>query len=146
MLAACKPLILLGFARSFNDTPTTAKSIDTLERKVYQMANIKENKKNGKTVSYRSTTCFERAVHGGNDKPTTVAFYQHMANTITDYFSGAILQEISVPFSTCFTQCICCVLLVFRNPKENKSIIPNNDTLSCLIQASNVLGPIKAIP
>ena len=134
------------------------------------MASIRENRKNGKTVSYRFTTCLERdicgkqirryltwtppegltaakakkaaeraadaweqeikaeyqkqkeqgsayrlppeqrhddftafvneiwlplQVRGGNDKPTTVAFYQHMAKTITDYFKGAVLQEIS---------------------------------------------------
>lgn len=133
------------------------------------MATIKENKKNGKTVSYRFTVCLERdiwgkqireyttwkpdegltpskarkaaeraadaweqevraeyqkkkalgqaytipaekrrddftafvndtwlplQVCGGNDKPTTVAFYQHMAKYITDYFQGAVLQEI----------------------------------------------------
>lgn len=133
------------------------------------MATIRENKKNGKTVSYRFTVCLERdirgkqireyttwkpdegltplkarkaaeraadaweqevraeyqkkkalgqaytipaekrrddftafvndtwlplQVRGGNDKPTTVAFYQYMARTITDYFQGAVLQEI----------------------------------------------------
>lgn len=134
------------------------------------MASIRENQKNGKTVSYRFTVCLDRDVRGkqirryttwtppdgltpakekkaaehaadaweqevkaeyqkekeqgcayrlppeqrhddftafvnetwlplqvrsGNDKPTTVAFYQHMANTITNYFDGAVLQEIS---------------------------------------------------
>ena len=133
------------------------------------MATIRENKKNGKTVSYRFTVCLERdirgkqireyttwkpddgltpakakkaaeraadaweqevraeyqkkkalgqaytipaekrrddfaafvndvwlplQVRGGNDKPTTIAFYQHNARTITDYFQGAVLQEI----------------------------------------------------
>lgn len=33
-------------------------------------------------------------IQSGNHKPTSVAFYQYMAKTITDYFSGAILQEI----------------------------------------------------
>jgi len=137
------------------------------------MANIRENQKSGKTVSYRFTTCLERnicgkqirryttwtppdglspakerraaeraadaweqeikaeyqkqkeaealgkaytlppdkrkddfvsfvneiwlplQVRGGNDKPTTIAFYQHMANYITAYFDGAVLQQIS---------------------------------------------------
>lgn len=134
------------------------------------MANIRENKKNGKTVSYRFTICLERDIRGkqirqyitwtpekgltpakarkaaeraadaweqevraeyqkkkalgqayrlppdkrrddftafindtwfplqvcgGNDKPTTIAFYQHMTKYITDYFQGAVLQEIS---------------------------------------------------
>ena len=134
------------------------------------MATIRENKKNGKTVSYRFTVCLERDIRGkqirqyttwtpeegltpakakkaaeraadaweqevraeyqkkkalgqayrlppdkrrddftafindtwlplqvcgGNDKPTTIAFYQHMAKYITDSFQGAVLQEIS---------------------------------------------------
>lgn len=134
------------------------------------MASIRENQKNGKTISYRFIVCLERDVRGkqirrystwvppegltpakarkaaeraadeweqavkaeyqkekeqgnayrlppeqrhddftafinevwlplqvrnGNDKPTTIVFYQHMANTIINYFDGAILQEIS---------------------------------------------------
>ena len=137
------------------------------------MANIRENQKNGKTVSYRFIACMERdicgkqirryttwtppqglspskerkaaeraadiweqetkaeyqkqkeaeelgkaytlppdkrkddfvsfvndiwlplQVRGGNNKPTTVAFYQHMVNIITTYFNGAVLQQIS---------------------------------------------------
>ena len=37
-----------------------AKIIDLPERKVYQMANIRENKKGGKTVSYRFTVYLEK--------------------------------------------------------------------------------------
>ena len=35
-------------------------TIDTLERKVYQMANIRENKRDGKLISYRFTVCLGR--------------------------------------------------------------------------------------
>lgn len=137
------------------------------------MANIRENKKNGKTVSFRFTACLERdaqgkqvrryttweipdgltpararkaaeraadaweeeiraeyqkekeakaqgraymlppekrhddfigfvrdiwlplEVCGGDSKPTTIAFYQHMIKPITEYFQSSILQEIS---------------------------------------------------
>ena len=146
------------------------KSLDTPERKVLSMATIRENKKNGKTVSYRFIVCLgrdaqkkqirrfmtwtppegltpakakkaaERAaddweqevraeyqkekelgdayrlppekrhddfvafvnemwlplqIRGGDAKPSTVAFYEFMAKPITDYFNGAVLQEIS---------------------------------------------------
>ena len=40
------------------------KSIDTSERTVYQMANIRENQKNEKTVSYRFISCLGRDIHG----------------------------------------------------------------------------------
>lgn len=33
-------------------------------------------------------------VRSGSMKPTTVSYYQFMAQTITDYFNGAVLQEI----------------------------------------------------
>lgn len=33
-------------------------------------------------------------VRSGSLKPTTVTYYQHMAQTITGYFNGAVLQEI----------------------------------------------------
>ncbi len=34
-------------------------------------------------------------IHGGNRKASTAAFYEHMVKHITDYFKGAVLQEIS---------------------------------------------------
>ena len=34
-------------------------------------------------------------IRGGDAKPSTVAFYEFMAKPITDYFNGAVLQEIS---------------------------------------------------
>lgn len=34
-------------------------------------------------------------IRGGNAKPSTVAFYEYMAKPITEYFQGAVLQEIS---------------------------------------------------
>lgn len=39
---------------------TGCKTIDTPERKVYQMANIRENKREGKIISYRFTVCLGR--------------------------------------------------------------------------------------
>lgn len=34
-------------------------------------------------------------VYGGDSKPTSVAFYQHMTKPITEYFQDSVLQEIS---------------------------------------------------
>ena len=34
-------------------------------------------------------------IRGGDVKPSTVAFYEYMSKPITQYFSGAALQEIS---------------------------------------------------
>lgn len=34
-------------------------------------------------------------IRGGNAKPSTVAFYEYMSKPITEYFQGAVLQEIS---------------------------------------------------
>lgn len=134
------------------------------------MANLRENKKNGKIISYRFTVCLERdkhgkqvrkyttwtppdglpptkarraaeraaedweeevraeyqkekaqgsayrlppekrhddfvefiervwlplEVYGGNRKPTTAVFYEHIAKHITEYFNGMVLQDIS---------------------------------------------------
>lgn len=149
------------------------KSLDTPERKVSIMANVREKRKNGKVVSYQFTACLERDVRdkqirryttwippvgltpskakkaaeraadaweqairaeyqkqkdalaqgrvyslppemrhdgfvdfienvwfpleikSGNRKPSTVAFYQNVTKHITNYFAGAVLQEIS---------------------------------------------------
>ena len=40
------------------------KAFDTPKERVYSMANIRENKKNGKTVSFRFTACLERDAQG----------------------------------------------------------------------------------
>jgi len=52
------------------------------------------DKRHDDFVSFVNDTWLPLQVRGGNDKPTTVAFYQHMAKTITKYFKGAVLQEI----------------------------------------------------
>ena len=46
-------------------------------------------------VSFINDTWLPLQIRGGNAKPTTIAFYEHMAKIITDYFQGAVLQEIS---------------------------------------------------
>lgn len=40
-------------------------------------------------------TWFPLQVRGGSHKPSTIAFYQHMTHTITHYFSGMELQQIT---------------------------------------------------
>lgn len=55
---------------------------------------IPAEKRRDDFVAFVQDTWLPLQVRGGNDKPTTVAFHQHMAKTITDYFNGAVLQEI----------------------------------------------------
>ena len=59
-----------------------------------QTYSIPPEKRRDDFVAFVQNTWLPLQVRGGNDKPTTVAFYQHMAHTITDYFNGAVLQEI----------------------------------------------------
>lgn len=59
-----------------------------------QAYSIPPGKRRDDFVAFVQDTWFPLQVRGGNDKPTTVAFYQHIARTITDYFNGAVLQEI----------------------------------------------------
>lgn len=46
-------------------------------------------------LSFVNNTWFVLRVRGENDKPNTVAFYQNMTRMISEYFNGAVLQEIS---------------------------------------------------
>ncbi len=45
-------------------------------------------------VSYVNKVWLPLQVQGGDLKPSTVAFYEYMAKPITEYFTGAVLQEI----------------------------------------------------
>ena len=45
-------------------------------------------------MAFVNDTWLPLQVRGGNDKPTTIAFYQYIARPITDYFQGTVLQEI----------------------------------------------------
>ena len=56
---------------------------------------IPAEKRRDDFVSFIKETWFPLQVESGNDKPTTVAFYRHMANTIMDYFNGSVLQELT---------------------------------------------------
>ena len=56
---------------------------------------IPAEKRHDDFVSFVKKTWFPLQVQGGNAKLTTIAFYQHMANTITDYFKDSVLQEIT---------------------------------------------------
>ena len=46
-------------------------------------------------VAFVEDTWFPMQILGGNNKPTTVDFYRHRTNSITDYFKGYVLQEIT---------------------------------------------------
>ena len=46
-------------------------------------------------VSFVHNIWIPLQVQNGNNKPTTVAFYQYMIKPITTYFQGMVLQEIS---------------------------------------------------
>lgn len=46
-------------------------------------------------LSFVNNTWFVLRVCGENDKPNTVAFYKNMTRMISEYFNGAVLQEIS---------------------------------------------------
>lgn len=46
-------------------------------------------------VDYINQVWFPLRIENHNLKPTTIAFYRHMANLIQDYFADAILQSIS---------------------------------------------------
>ena len=46
-------------------------------------------------LSFVNDTWFVLRVRGENDKPNTVAFYKNMTRMISEYFNGAVLQEIS---------------------------------------------------
>ena len=59
-----------------------------------QAYTIPAEKRRDDFTAFVNDTWFPLQVCGGNDKPTTIAFYQHMAKYITDYFQGAVLQEI----------------------------------------------------
>lgn len=156
------------------------------------MANIRENKKNGKTVSYRFTVCLERdargkqvrkyttwmppegltpvkakraaehaaeewerearteyqkeqnaieqglvyqlppekrkddfvsfientwlplQIRGGDNKPSTIAYYEYVSQNIKEYFAGTILQNIS-------PSCIQKYLIYLRNDFKSKA-------------------------
>lgn len=156
------------------------------------MANIRENKKNGKTVSYRFTVCLERdargkqvrkyatwmppegltpvkakraaehaaeewerearaeyqkeqnaieqglvyqlppekrkddfvsfientwlplQIRGGDNKPSTIAYYEYVSQNIKEYFAGTILQNISL-------SCIQKYLIYLRNDFKSKA-------------------------
>ena len=60
-----------------------------------QAYRLPPDKRRDDFTAFINDTWLPLQVCGGNDKPTTVAFYQHMAKYITDYFQGAVLQEIS---------------------------------------------------
>lgn len=53
------------------------------------------DKRHDDFVSFVNDTWLALQIRGGNAKPSTVAFYEYMSKTITNYFRGAILQEIS---------------------------------------------------
>ena len=53
------------------------------------------DKRHDDFVSFVNDTWLALQIRGGNAKPSTVAFYEYMSKTITDYFRGAVLQEIS---------------------------------------------------
>ena len=59
-----------------------------------QAYTIPAEKRRDDFAAFVNDTWLPLQVRGGNDKPTTIAFYQHNARTITDYFQGAVLQEI----------------------------------------------------
>lgn len=59
-----------------------------------QAYTIPAEKRQDDFTAFVNDTWLPLQVRGGNDKPTTIAFYEHMAHTITDYFQGAVLQEI----------------------------------------------------
>lgn len=46
-------------------------------------------------VSFVNDNWLTLQIRGGNAKPSTVAFYEYMTKPITEYFQGAVLQEIS---------------------------------------------------
>lgn len=46
-------------------------------------------------LSFVNDTWFVLRVRGENDKPNTVSFYKNMTRMISEYFNGAVLQEIS---------------------------------------------------
>lgn len=56
---------------------------------------IPAEKRQDDFVSFINDTWLPLQVRGSSDKPTTVAFYQHMSKTITSYFKGTILQQIT---------------------------------------------------
>lgn len=56
---------------------------------------IPADKRHDDFVEFIETTWLPLQVKGGEMKPATVAFYQNMVKTITGYFQGAALQEIS---------------------------------------------------
>ena len=65
-------------ALNYGKTPSVHKNvhnspenIDTSERIGVSMATVKENKKNGKTISSRFTVCLERDVRGKQIRKTT---------------------------------------------------------------------------
>lgn len=64
------------------------------KKKLGQAYTIPAEKRRDDFTAFVNDTWLPLQVRGGNDKPTTVAFYQYMARTITDYFQGAVLQEI----------------------------------------------------
>lgn len=45
-------------------------------------------------VSFVNDNWLTLQIRGGNAKPSTVAFYEYMTKPITEYFRGAVLQEI----------------------------------------------------
>ncbi|MCI8595128.1 MAG: site-specific integrase [Oscillospiraceae bacterium] len=56
---------------------------------------VPPEKRRDSFTDFINDTWFPLHVRGGECKPTTIAFYQHIAKVITDYFQDAVLQEIS---------------------------------------------------
>lgn len=56
---------------------------------------LSPEKRHDDFVSFVNDTWLALQIRGGNAKPSTVAFYEYMSKTITNYFRGAVLQEIS---------------------------------------------------
>lgn len=57
--------------------------------------NIPPEKRHDDFTEFVNGTWFPLHVRGGSHKPSTIAFYQHMTQTITQYFSGMELQQIA---------------------------------------------------
>ena len=56
---------------------------------------LSPDKRRDDFLSFVNDTWFVLRVRGENDKPNTVAFYKNMTRMISEYFNGAVLQEIS---------------------------------------------------
>ena len=65
------------------------------EKEMGRAYRLPPEKRHDDFVSFINDTWLPLQIRGGNAKPTTIAFYEHMAKIITGYFRGAVLQEIS---------------------------------------------------